>query len=300
MNIRSIFSPAERRLGIILLLLIVPLTARSQNPVEDAIKQLSSDNVRGYLQPLVNSIGANLNSGVSHSSNIGDMGLSIKLDIIGMATFIGDAEKTYSAIAPQPFDQTSTQTATLFGGLGSVVNGPASTQYQFQTGQVKTSLVGFGAPQLTIGNVFGTQAIVRYIPIPEVDNFPKMTYWGIGARHSISRYLPTAPVDLAASILYQKVMIGDILDETAFSFGAQASKSFYLLTLYGGLQYESSKMSVHYTQTGTSSSINLDLDGENKFRATAGLGLNLVILNLFADINVGKVTVASGGIGFGF
>lgn len=274
--------------------------ARAQNSVEGAIKQLSSVNAPGYLQPLVNAIGANLNSGIYHSASISDMELTIRLDIIGMGTFVGDAEKVYNAVAPQPFDQTPIQTATLFGGVGSFANGPGGTQYYFQSGEVKTSIVGFGAPQLTIGNFYGTQAIIRYIPIPEVSNFPKMTYWGVGARHSISRYLPTAPVDLAASILYQKVSIGDILEETALSFGGQVSKSYAVLTLYGGLQYESSTMNVHYIQTGSGSSVKMDLDGENKFRATAGLGLNLAILNLFADISVGKVTVASGGIGFGF
>ena len=281
-------------------LVFVTYGVRAQNSVEGAIKQLSSANAPGYLQPLVNSIGANLNSGAYHSASISDMGLTIRLDIIGMGTFIGDAEKTYNAVAPQPFDPTPIQTATLFGGLGSVANGPGGTQYSFQSGEWKTSIVPFAAPQLTIGNFYGTQAIIRYIPIPEVSNFPKMTYWGLGARHSISRYLPTAPVDLAASILYQKVSIGDILEETALSFGAQVSKSYAVLTLYGGLQYESSSMNVNYVQTGSGSSVKLDLDGENKFRATAGLGLNLAILNLFADISVGKVTVASGGIGFGF
>ncbi len=36
-------------------------TARAQSELEDAVKQLSSDNVRGYLQPFITAVGANFN-----------------------------------------------------------------------------------------------------------------------------------------------------------------------------------------------------------------------------------------------
>jgi hypothetical protein len=196
------------------------------------------------------------------------------------------------------------QTATLFGDQGAVVQDPGSgLEYHFQNGQVKTSMIPFGAPQLTVGNIYGTQAVIRYMPIPEIDNFPKVTVFGIGARHSISRYIPEFPADVAASIFYQSLTVGDLIDAHGINFGGQISKSFSVATIYGGLQYETSTLTVNYTYTGPGSTpnskINLDLDGENKFRATAGVNLNLVILNLNADINLGKVTVVSGGIGFG-
>jgi len=280
------------------------LSAQAQNPFEDAIKQLNSDNVRGYLQPFVNSFGANLNSGFYHTAKIDEMGISIKIDFVGMAALIGDAEKTYSAVAPFPFDQTPVETATLFGEQGAVVRNEYGIGYKFQNGQVKTSYVPTAVPQLTIGNVMGTEAVIRYVPIPELGDFPKVTLFGIGVRHSISRYFPGLPVDLAAGVFYNKFTIGDILDAKAFNLGAQVSKSFSVLTLYGGLGYETSSVNVSYTYNGfgaaQNSQVSLDLDGENKIRATAGLGLTLAVLNLNADISVGKVTVASGSLGFGF
>jgi hypothetical protein len=285
------------------LCLLVGGTASAQNPFEDAIKQLSSDNVRGYIQPFVNGFGANLNSGLYHSASISEMGLSIKFDIVGMGTMIGDAEKVYDAVAPQPFDQTPVQTATIFGGPGTIVSHPSGVTYQFQNGQVKTSFVPLAVPQLTLGNFYGTQAVIRYAPLPSVGDFPKVTLFGIGARHSISRYLPTVPVDLAVSAFYQTFDIGEIMSAHALNFGAQASKSFSVLTLYGGLQYETSSMDLSYTYTGPGATPNtkvgISIDGQNNFRATAGLGLNLVILNLSADVNVGKVTVLSAAVGFG-
>ena len=242
----------------------------------------------------------------SNTAEVGDLGFHLRVSVVGMGTLIGDAEKTYEALPPAPFPQTPVQTATVFGNTGTTVNGPGGLQYQFQNGQVKASIIPFAAPQLTIGNIFGTEAILRYAPIPEIGDFPKVTLFGIGARHSISRYLPGSPVDLSAGLFYQSLTVGDIIDANTFNFGAQASKSFSIATLYGGLQYESSSMKVTYTYTGppipgqpSNPTIALDFNGENKFRGTVGLGLNLVILHLNADISVGKVTAVSAGIGFG-
>ena len=87
------------------------------------------------------------------------------------------------------------------------------------------------------------------------------------------------------------------------AYGAHVSKSFSLLTLYGGLQYETASMDVNYAYTGPGSTpntkISLQLDSENTFRVTAGLNLNLGVLHLNGDINVGKVTALSAGLGFG-
>ena len=293
-----------RCLGILSMAVLLRSAGWAQNPFEDAVKQLSSDNVRGYLQPFVNAMGANLNSGLYRSASISEGGVSVKLDFVGMGTFIGDNEKGYSGVPPQPFSQTPVTTATVYGDKGTIVTDPSGISYQFQNGQVKTSFVPFAAPQLTVGNLFGSQAIVRYVPIPEVGDFPKVTLFGIGGRHSISRYLPDLPVDLAAGLFYQSFDVGDIISAKTFNIGAQASKSFSVLTLYGGLQWETSSMDLSYAYTGPGSTpstkVTLSMDGENNIRAMAGLGLSLAILNINADINVGKVVVASGGIGFGF
>jgi hypothetical protein len=244
-----------------------------------------------------------MNSGLYNSAEIGETGLTLNVRIVAMGTLIGDAEKTYTATAPEPpYPQDPVQTATVFGDLGAIVQGPVpGMEYHYQNGQVKTSLVPFLSPQLTIGNIFGTQAVIRYVPLPEHDDFPKVTLFGVGVRHSISRYLPEFPADLAASVFYQKLDIGDIFSAKAFNIGGQISKSFAVATLYGGVQYETSTMSLSYTYTGGAlpQHVGVDIDGENKIRATVGLGLNLAFLHLNADISVGKVTVASAGLGFG-
>lgn len=288
--------------GVLAALLLIAVTGRAQSDVEDAVKQLSSDNVRGYVQPFVNSFGSNMNSGLYHTAAVDPNGFHLQIGVIGMGTLIGDAEKVYQATSP--YSSGGVETATLFGGLGSeVTDSNSGLSYHFQNGQVKTSIVGLAAPQLTIGSVYGTQAIVRYFPSPSVNDFPKVTLFGIGVQHNLNQYLPTFPADLAASLAWQKLDIGDIFEAKAFNIGAQISKSWAVLTLYGGLQYETSSMSLDYTYTGQGSTpntkIHVDIDGEQHFRATGGLTLDLLILHLNGDVNLGKVTTFSAGLGVG-
>ncbi|MBI4546359.1 MAG: hypothetical protein HY707_00140 [Ignavibacteriae bacterium] len=295
-----------QRCSIPIALLLIASGLYAQNPLEDAVKQLASDNARGYLQPFVDGFGANMNSGLYQSADIGGLGLHLKLEFVGVGTLIGDNEKTFLGIPPPPFPQTPVRTATVFGEQGTIVDDPSGTvQYQFQNGQIKTSFMPMIFPQVRIGNIIGTEAIIRYAPIPKIDQFPKVTLFGIGARHSISQYLPLSPVDLAAGLFYQSLDIGETFEADAFNIAAQASKSFALLTVYGGLQWETSTMSVNYTYTGYGAppggaSLSFDLDGENNFRLMLGAGLSLLVFNLNADINIGKVTVVSGGVGLGF
>jgi hypothetical protein len=139
---------------------------------------------------------------------------------------------------------------------------------------------------------------------PEFHDFPKSSMMGIGLRHSISRYIPDLPVDLAAGAAYQKLNIGSIMEASAFSFGAQVSKTVSILTLYSGVQYETATMSVSYQYTGPGSTpgsvVSIEMQNENKVRVTGGLSLNLMVLSINGDVSVGKVTALSGSIGFGF
>ena len=95
---------------------IVCLAMRSispaQNAFEDAVKQINYDNVKGYLQPFANSVGANINSGLFNTADIGEMGLSLQIQLVATGTMIGDAEKTFYALPPSQFPQSPVKTWT--------------------------------------------------------------------------------------------------------------------------------------------------------------------------------------------
>lgn len=287
---------------LLLLCLITTVKAASQNPFENAIKQLDSDNVRGYLQPFLNGFGANMNSGFSGSSDIGT-GFHLRVDIVGMGTLVGGGQKTYKATPPLPFPQQEVETATIFGGMGTVVNGPNGLQYYMQNGQLNVDFIPFMIPQLTVGNVFGTQAMFRFFALSGEGDIPSINLFGVGLRHKVSRYLPASPVDVSAGIFFQSFSIGDIMESSAMAYGLQASKKFSVFTLYGGLQYESTNVDLSYTFTGIGSEgddqVDLSLKGDNNFRVYAGAGLSLGFLHLRGDLGLGKVTAVSVAIGFG-
>jgi Family of unknown function (DUF6588) len=290
---------------IIVTIMIAPGDrADAQNPFEEAVKQLTSQNVKGYLQPFVTSFGTDLNSGWYHTAKIGMLSPTVRLDFIAMGTLIGDAEKKYRAISP--FDGSQVETATLYGDRGAVLEPSPGIQYQFQNGQIKATIVPFFLPQLTIGDVYGTQAVIRYAPIPELNKMPKVDLFGLGVRHNVSRYIPACPVELSAGLYYQTLKIGNLIEAKTFALSGQVSKSFAIITFYGGIQYETASMDIGYTYTGQipgvtipDKRVSLTIDGENQIRGTAGFDLSLAVLHIFADVNLGSSIAFCAGLGFG-
>ncbi|HTY59055.1 MAG TPA: DUF6588 family protein [Bacteroidota bacterium] len=282
-------------------LIFLAATGHSQS-LESTLQQFGADAVKGYIQPAGDLFGANMNAGMFHSAEISKMGFHLSLDIIGMASMVGDAQKTYTANAPPGFNPSTFQTATIFGGKAGVVT-DANTGFTYHgtvDGMVDTKFVPLAAPQLTIGDVYGTRAIIRFIATPNVDNFPKATLWGIGVQHSISQYFPVIPLDVAGHVFFNKFTFGDLINFSGTSIGVEASKSFSILRVYGGLAWEKSTMEVKYVpENAAFAPVDITMNGANNFRATLGIGLHIVFFSIFADANFGSVTNYSAGIGFG-
>ncbi len=304
MNIlKRTFSPGALCL-LAVVVLSVSTAARSQTQLENTLKQYSSTTVTGYIQPVADMFGANMHTGYYHSADVEKSGLHISLDFIAMGAMVKDDQKTYTAQSPAGFNPGSFQTATLFGGKGTeVTDARTGLKYKGSDGIINATYFPLAVPQLTIGNIYGTQATIRFVTIPtsiSQDKLPVITLWGLGARHSISQYIPKFPVDLAAGFYYNSFTFGDMINFKGVALNAQASKSWSILTVYGGLQWEQSKMTLSYTSSDvTSPLVDLTLDGANAFRFTAGLALGLGPLKLFADANFGSVTTLSAGFGFG-
>jgi hypothetical protein len=275
--------------------------ANAQSDVEKTLQQYAADDVKGYIQPFGDLFGANLNAGLFRGADIAGTGFHLKLEIVGIASMVSDAQKSYTANAPLGFNPATFQTSTLFGGPGTVVTDAGTgLTYRGSDGIFNTAYFPDATVQLTLGNLYGTRVAIRFIATPEMSKLPKATQWGIGAQHSISQYLPMIPLDVAGHVFYNKFTFGDLIDLSGYSIGVDASKSFSILTLYGGLSVEKSTMTLTYLPTNAAvPAVSIDLDGSNKFRATAGVSLNLFIFSIFADANFGSVTNFAAGIGFG-
>ncbi len=295
-NLRKAFS----LLTVLVLVCFSPIQA--QNQVEDAIRQMSEGNVTGYLQPFLNGLGTNMNSGFAGSAKIDDR-LTIRVDAIAMSSLIGDSDQNFDALPPAPYPQQSVNTATIFGDQGALVQGQEGTSYKFQNGQLNLNYLPLAAPQITIGNIYHTQLIFRFFTLSADSDVPDIDMIGLGLRHGINQYFNELPIDLAAGIFYQNLKVGEIVNTTMIAVNGMASKEYRALTIYGGAQYEHSSMNLQYQFSSAaaedSSEINIDFTSDNFAKAFFGLNLNLQFVHLRTDINIGKVIAASASIGFG-
>jgi len=266
------------------------------------LERYIGDNAAGYLQPLVTALGIDFNRGWYHSARIPRSDFYIYLGANAMMTFIADDDRVYQATTEGAFSPAQTMAAPTIVGDGKAVRatGTGGTTYIFPGGFDIESVL-FATPQITIGSVAGTEVTFRYIALEIGDSeIGNINLFGAGVRHSISQYFDNFPIELAAGLFYQKFKLDeDFIDATAWHYGAQVSKSFSLLTLYGGLGFDAANIKVEYEPEATPGErIALDIDAENGLRVTAGVNLKLAIFNLNADYSFGAQNAV--GLGFGF
>ena len=172
------------------------------------------------------------------------------------------------------------------------------------------------APQLSVGSVYGTKLIVRYLPPMDLgEGLGEFNYSGFGIQHNPKAWAPLPiPVDICASFFTQKMVLGNYIEASATAFGINVSKQFGFrmlnVTPYAGLMLESSKMEFSYEYVlGTNPvtgqpmdplPINFEIAGENSGRFTIGTSLRLGVFNINADYNIGAYNSITAGFGLGF
>ncbi len=307
MKFLQTFRPVHLVLGVVLACFLSTGTSYSQN-FEDMIKLYGPDQVKGYVQPFYDVLGSNINAGHYRSAHIPKFGLTIQVDFIFMGSNINDDMREYSLTLPWG---ATVNAPTVFGGKpnpASVTDpNPPGLTYPLAEGVHGGSMFPFLTPQLRLGSIFGTEGTLRYFDsgwFSSPAGTPTLKIFGFGIRHSVSQYFDVLPVDVAVGYFYDSIKSEGLTELTSSSFGAQVSKSLALITLYGGIQFESaeSKLTYELLTTGIPVGIPTEVTGiesKNKFRFTAGAALELAFLSIFADANFGSVFNFSGGIGFG-
>jgi hypothetical protein len=271
--------------------------------IDQRLQSFASEYAKGYVQPLVDAVGANLNSGLYQSADT-ESELDIYAGVKVIGTFITSDMQTFNASSP--YNGQVSSTATILGGNGADIPGAITPPSKYLNGAAafgNVKLVPLFVPQASVGNFMGTQLMIRYLPAQNVSDVGQVSFWGVGVQHSLSQYIPMIPFCLAAQVAYQNLTVGDNFDASALSIGVQASKKILILTLYGGVAYERCGMTLSYTYTqpGTSQTqkLSLDFTGENTVRATVGASINVLLFKINADYSLGKIPVGSVGIGIG-
>jgi len=291
---------------VILAIAAITGTARSQS-LEERLQKFGRDYAKGYVGPFGEAFGAALSSGWYHNADISD-GIDIYIGLKVMLMPVPDDSKTFKIASI--WNGAVQEVPTAFGDEAEVpINGvPGAVDPAKYPGGYNLKWSPMLTPHISVGNIFGTRLMLRFLPEVQLGDYGKFSMFGIGAQHSLSRYLTMVPVDLSAMIAYQKFSVGDLISASAFTLGVQASKSIAILTLYGGLAYESSTFSFSYTAKFTDPlnpgaikniPVGFDIDGKNTVRATVGFALSLAFFKISADYTLAAQSVAVAGIGFG-
>lgn len=283
---------------VLILVLFILFSLQLNAQIGDRITDLPKDELKGYATPLATWTGTYLNSGGYYSASVSKL-FGFKLSLIGMMIMVPDDQTTFNL-------KDDTESATFFGDKGAAI--PGTQGYAVYPPGINQTSLPAAMPQIAVSTL-GSELMLRFIPETTIEDVT-VDLLGIGVKHSISQYIPLIPVDIAVQILYNKVSItsSDLdISTTNLAFNAHASRSFGLLTLYGGLQYEQTTMDIDYTFTGAGfegvlddEEFSLNLEGDNNVRLTLGAALRLAVIVINADVNLGSHTAFVAGLNFEF
>ena len=280
------------------------LLAQPSFSQQDQFNSFSEVNIRGFAQPFVTSLGEGLNSGGFYTANIPKT-LGFSISFRAMYIFIPNDQLTFTPNLPAGYTATE-PTATFWGSNAAIYSGPNG--YITNADGINQSGTPFAIPQIT-GSFMGTELLIRYLPKISVGN-EDLNFFGIGVRHNISQYIPLIPVDLAVQFLYNKLTVSNLIDANSIALNGEVSKTFGMLTAYGGLQYESTKFDLSYTLEGDPTSadpslrqtrdIKASINGKNNFRVIFGASVKLALVVLNVDYNLSSQSILTGGLSFEF
>lgn len=245
-------------------------------------------------------------------SNVFDIKVPATFTVNNAPTVFGDK----NTIGEATFNAQKDTTISIGGGVSQTFaldsTGTISTVAGLQA-LILNSLAPMPIPQIGIGSIFGTDIMVRFLPKTKILNVGSAQMVGFAIRHSVSQYIPLVPIDIAVQLGWQNLSVYDsagtkMLTESAVAANLEVSKTFAIVTLYGGLQVESSSADVNYTFTPTPSvadpnpqsiPISFSVKGKNNVRGLLGLDFGFGPLTVNLDYSVGAVNVATLGIGVG-
>lgn len=300
------------------------------------LSRIAGGYAKGYVQPLVNAFGADINSGFYSVTTSDNNKFSFQFGIKLFTAKIPNSDMTFSGkfddIAyyrigaidyPVRAEVTVNNAPTVFGSntpaiaqidlkdtvwFGAIAYPISETRFQETIGGViKSEFRPIGVPEIVVGKLFGTEVIVRWLPNINLSGYGSTGFWGLGIKHNLASYLTFLPFDASVQFLYQDFSMKDSADNKYISSSSKAlnltlSKELGIITFYGGLQYETYDVTVDYTYTpppnsqGNPVKINFKTYGENEGRAFLGTSLKLSLFNLYIDYSIANYNVLSGGI----
>jgi len=295
----------SRLQGVALALLAAAISAATAHAqLSDNLGALTGDNARGYLKPLPKALSATLNSAIYQTGDVPKNAIHFSFGVRLMGVGFDSDSKSYTPTAPPGFTPTETvQAPTVIGDTHAVSQAGQGGATLYHPGGFDISEFAVAVPQVSIGSIFGTRAIIRWISLDLGDSeLGKFDYLGYGVQHSLSQYIPACPVDVAAGFFKQSFDIGDndLITSDALHFNVTGSKRFGMLEPFVGLGYDTFDMDAKYQSTTTpGDNISVKFDKESNAHFTLGANLLLGFARISAEFDAAAETGAAVGLSLG-
>lgn len=234
------------------------------------------------------------------------------------------------------------------------INGQRQKLFEFDM----PSGTGFGyvpAPEIKagVGLIKDTELMVRYVPKVDVSDYGTFNQYGFGVKHGINQWLPGGsllPVDISVMAGYTNQVVSsgfrltgeDVIadpnntenpyanqpetwdgqkieiDTEAFTVNALVGKTLPIISVYGGVGYEVSNMSIGtpgtyptieqnepnsqepLTVATIEEPIGLDIEGKNGIHALAGFRLKFTVFHISASYKLSNYSTLNAGFGISF
>lgn len=294
-----------------------------------------------YMKPFGEEFGKTLNTGWYTSAKphkLGGFDITFSATAIPISSSMkeynaADILKSSSVLRVKAGDSPFAPTA-----LGEDKDGPTIELYDKNTNLVLSNMKlpqGANIPVLPmvnynvgIGLPFHTDVTFRYIPNIKINDDGKFGLWGFGIRNEFKEFIPVfklLPFNVSAFFGMTKYklswdMQGNSFADntykdqelstnaTSYTTRLLVSKSIPILTVYGGLGYNSNSSTYalkgHYKYNnipinGGNDPFNLDYTSSG-FVFNAGLRVKLAVFMLFGDYTYAGTSMYTAGFGFTF
>lgn len=208
------------------------------------------------------------------------------------------------------------------------------------TGDLPVNAVPTPMVQVGLGLPFKTDIKLRMIPTLNFDDQVEASLFGLGLQHDLTHYLgPIDKLPLSLSILgaFTNMKVSYFIDDDSstddvtvtngeaefkmdtYTIQALASLDFKIITIYGGIGYNSGKATaklkgdyeleyeiqdssgnvISTTNETVSNPINLNFEASG-VRASLGTRINLGFFKIFGDYTIQEYNTISAGIAFSF
>ena len=307
--------PRARVTGVLVLALALQSAsariAFADGAVQNQISVYSGPNAIGYLQPLTNAFGATLNSAFGYSAYIPTSSFHLSIEAPMMGVYFEDPDRTFRAATEAGFQPAQHVTAPTVVGNGDAVTvtGAGGVSYSFPGGLDLNSFA-LVVPQLRMGSVAGTEALVRWIAFDRGDSdIGTISLFGIGARHSISQFMGEKPLlDIAVGALWQQFKVGknftgdDFCTSDALLLQLQAGKRAPVGTVifepYASVQWEKLEADITYDDPD-GDVVRISTEAQNHWRFTLGAALDFAVGHLFLDYSFSNTDTFALCLAFG-